>query len=362
LRILIIISNFYPVIGGSERQLFLLASELVNLGHKVEILTRKSSIGLIEKETVNGFTINRVNFINKNSLLAKLSFIFYGYKFIKKNQFDHVISSQIGVSTFLGALHKRHYGGKLLVRLTGRGTEQFKKNFFTKAKFNYITKMVDKFVALNDKMINDLIDLSIDKLRISKIDNGVLVNKKVEIEKNNYALFCGRIEKVKGLDFLLEAFKQIPSIDLVIVGDGKEKKRLMELYKDFHNIKWFDSTLYVEKYYLNAKILISSSLYEGISNTILEAMSHGIPVIATNVGGTTEIIKNGITGVLIPPKDTNAIIEAVNQLYNNNTFLDEISSKSYYFCKDNFGIEKKAIKYEGILRNPMKYEKSRALL
>jgi glycosyltransferase involved in cell wall biosynthesis len=131
----------------------------------------------------------------------------------------------------------------------------------------------------------------------------------------------GRLDPVKGLDVLVIAFAEVwkacPPARLLIVGEGSDRDRLVRLA---HELGCADAVRFaghrpdVTRMLDAIDIYVNSSLFEGISLTILEAMAAGKPVIATSVGGNPEIVRDGVNGVMVPPADPHSLARAIQEL------------------------------------------------
>lgn len=134
----------------------------------------------------------------------------------------------------------------------------------------------------------------------------------------------GRLERVKDQLTLVRAFVELlkiapqwsTSVKLVLVGDGSTRTRI-ETEVSSSGIAdkvWITGSRDdVPALMAGMDVFVLPSVSEGISNTILEAMACGLPVIATRVGGNPELVMNGVTGVLVPPEDPIAMAEALLQ-------------------------------------------------
>jgi glycosyltransferase involved in cell wall biosynthesis len=92
-------------------------------------------------------------------------------------------------------------------------------------------------------------------------------------------------------------------------------------------------------------LFVLPSLGEGISNTILEAMSTGLPVIATQVGGNVELIRKGFTGLLVPPAEPAAISDAILKYYENPELLVRHGQAARRHIESNFSMEAMTASY-----------------
>jgi glycosyltransferase involved in cell wall biosynthesis len=122
-------------------------------------------------------------------------------------------------------------------------------------------------------------------------------------------LFVGRLVKVKGLQYLIEAMRDCPAEQLLIVGDGPERAALHQAATGMSNVSFAGGVTpnRVDAYLSRAKVLVVPSVNEGLPNVILEAMARGIPIVASNGGGIPDIVKPDETGFLVPPADSKAL-------------------------------------------------------
>lgn len=128
-------------------------------------------------------------------------------------------------------------------------------------------------------------------------------------------LFVGRFDRQKGVDILLAALQRLGnSAFACIVGDSLHTS-LQALPGNARYIKWL-SPAGLETYYRSAELIVMPSRWEGLPLVALEAMRAGLPIIASNVGGLPEIVQDGETGLLIPPNDVDALVEAISSLTN----------------------------------------------
>jgi len=162
-------------------------------------------------------------------------------------------------------------------------------------------KRIDKFIVLTkfakNKFINSSLTLPNSKICIKSnfvSDNGFV------FDKENYFLFVGRLSEEKGIDILMNAFKDSKN-KLEIVGDGPLENEVRTFSENFHNVTFhgFQKKDFIYNKLKKAKALIfTSKLYEGMPMTIIEAFSVGTPVISGNIGGPGEIVKDSYNGLL----------------------------------------------------------------
>lgn len=333
-KVTIIISRFYPKIGGAETQLKLIATELAQRGYDVEVIARKYE-GLSSKDEIDNVKIKRIPIIKFNPILEKLSFYLNSVAYIltQKKKPQSIIAVQTGSEAAIALTVKKIIKCQVNIRIAGGELKLFKgKEDLFQKKF----KNVDNFVILNKDMKKNLKELG--EFSTKHITNAVLPPKETNSNLGEYVLFCGRIETVKGPELLLQGFdkmyKNNIQIPLVIVGDGTQRERLETQYSHLTNVKWVGEQHDTDKYYKDARILINTSEYEGISNTILEGLSYGIPIIATKVGGNVEIVKHQQTGLLID-ENVDQVYEAVSNIYYDEKMLKEMKKNALDYIKQH---------------------------
>lgn len=130
----------------------------------------------------------------------------------------------------------------------------------------------------------------------------------------------GRLAPTKGLSFLIKAFikvkKQVPNSELVLIGEGKIRDELRTQAVEAgvgESVHFLGYRTDVEKLLPAMDVFVMASIAEGMPGALLEAMAAGLPCIATKVGGIPDVLDNGELGMLIPPKDKDALAEAMIQ-------------------------------------------------
>lgn len=202
-------------------------------------------------------------------------------------------------------------------------------------------------------MTEGLVNLGIPKNRIVYLPNSVDTNffKPGKHKEENLLLYVGRISELKGLHILVKALQHLQqSVCLVIIGppdwDTAYHQNLLNLIekenqKGVHKVEYLGPMEQSEivKWYQKASLLILPSFTEGFPVTILEALSCQTPVIATPVGGISEIIKNHQTGILIPPGDTNSLAKAINFLLKNEDVRLKMACEGRKLVREKYSLE-----------------------
>jgi glycosyltransferase involved in cell wall biosynthesis len=196
--------------------------------------------------------------------------------------------------------------------------------------------------AISSHVREQIINLNADSDRVYLIPNGIWLNKFSPIAcggiyENPYILYLGRLVPVKGVDIMIRAFSRItsqyPDIRLKIAGDGREKDNLIRLSDSLGvsgNIDFLGIVKGDEKMQLlsRALFLVLSSQREGFPVVILEAFASRIPVIASSVGGISDIIINGENGFLVPYEDVEGFAEKFLLLLKNDLLRDRLAAQA----------------------------------
>jgi len=151
-----------------------------------------------------------------------------------------------------------------------------------------------------------------------------------DIRFDNYILFVGRANRVKGIKYLTEAFslieKDFPDFKLVLVGDGLPEGKL-SLAETKNKMK-------------NCYCLVLPSITEGLPRVIMEAMALGKPVVASRVGGIPDLIQDGQNGFLFEVGNSKELAEKLRILLNNKTLAVEMGKKGQELIQSKFSNEK----------------------
>ncbi len=170
-------------------------------------------------------------------------------------------------------------------------------------------QVVDHFFSLSG-FINDLlIKEGVSSQDITKVVNMPdidISDKKLDLPKDGVNVsYIGQLGKIKGVDLLIKAFDQIDTdANLVIVGDGPERQKLEELAKNNPNILFLGKVEHdlIHSVYEQSDVITVPSLWpEPLSRVLLEAAYFGKPILATDVGGSSEVVKHGYNGLLVEP-------------------------------------------------------------
>ncbi len=259
---------------------------------------------------------------------------------------------------FVGAIIKRLCNVKHVATLHSSEITLLKKNIFTRKIALFIANNSDAILSVSKHRATELFSM-IPKKMVRKIKEktkyismgvkerkGEVSNGKICTFSNDCIniLFVGRLLKVKGCEYLINGFNMAlkdnhlkNKIKLHIIGFGNEKENLKKIVKDLEieNDVIFYGRIpndVIYKYYESSDIFIMSSIVdshgyqEGFPVVILEAMSYGLPIIATNIAGVREILIHEYNGLIVEQKNALDIYEAIIKMVNDHELLVRISS------------------------------------
>lgn len=163
---------------------------------------------------------------------------------------------------------------------------------------------------------------------------------------------AGRLSPEKGFDVFVTAAEQVlrthPSAGFVLFGEGAERARLQQQI----NAAGLNQTVILcgfradlDRFLPHFDLLVLPSYTEGLPNVVLEAFGAGVPVVATAVGGTPEVIEDGVSGYLVPPGDANTMAERIDEALTCGDKLPEMGRKGRLRVQEKFGFETQARLY-----------------
>lgn len=343
MRIIIFCAYFYPHQGGVEKYVEELFSGLKNLS--ITIVTANTE-NAKEHEYHKGFDVYRLpcwHMVGNAYPVIKPS----GWKKLdelSKNHYDYVITNTRFFNTsFLGARFALRNNIPLIH--IEHGTEHSPvPNIFSRLLGimydhtfgRYILKHAKKAIGISvasEKFIKhlynrdtELLRNGIDTKRCVRANNTQImrIKKSMHLDNKKIIVYVGRIIYAKGIHELLEATKDMNDVKVIIIGAGNYLEELKKTGNDTIFLGQKNGAEIIN-YLSIADIFVNPSYAEGLPTSVLEAGSVGVPIIATDVGGTREIIDDGKNGFLIKPKDVDALKAKITKLLEDNSIRKKFS-------------------------------------
>lgn len=299
---------------------------------------------------------------NENFLRIKNP-LFFILKHLRKNGFKYDlfhVHSYIYFSTIQAFIYKYLFNRNIPIVLHLHGgiqTKEYKasttiETILLTLKRYIFDIMSGKFLinkpeALISVSKDDILEINkVFKIKRKKnnyyLPNVVDSNKFIKLKNINrkYIGFIGRLTKIKGIDLFLKLVEEVnkgdKNQDFLIIGEGPYISDVQDAVKKYP-IKFIKSVAHDEmvNYYNQCSIFIQTSRAEGLPTCILEALSCEVPVVASDVGGTNEVISNGETGYLFKNGKINEAIAYIKKIKENNLF-DELGRNGRMIIKQKF--------------------------
>lgn len=357
---IILIRNTNPEnYGGAESYQLSLAKQLVKNNYEPLIIS--SSKKLIEEARAQSVQCMEAPFIkNQNwSGLKNLLFPIYCIKILKlkrwykkvfKENNPHAVNIQSRDDWLAATLAAK----KMNIKIFWTDHIDFRTWVFQNVKKPYknfigkwilaCTKYVDKIIMISDYERLNFEKIYKEKSKIITIKNGVEDEsekyKKITPKKNSFC-YIGRLVDYKGINELLQAFKNIqdkyPDVTLNIYGE--DKNNYQQKAKDVKNVFFKGFTREPLKAIAENDFFILPSYYEGLSISLLSAAMMGKAIIVTNIDGNPEVVHNE-GGILIPPKDEKAIEVAIDGFIKNPSSAKKVAKNARRNYEQEFNFEK----------------------
>jgi glycosyltransferase involved in cell wall biosynthesis len=351
MNILMINYEFPPLGGGGGIAAYKLAKGLVEKGHRVDYVTTWFD-GLKKKEIVDGIHVFRVKVIGRRELptastISLITFPFFAYKMCKglckKNKYDMVHSHFALPSGVLGALISRRFVHKHILSIYGGDIYDPSKKNSPHRKW-YYRKSIRWVMNNTDAVLADSLDIKKnaqkyyhpkDNITIFPLPYEPYSFKKTSRDKmgldghRKYCVSIGRLVERKGFDYLVGALPLLPDdVNVVIVGEGPLKDKLLDLAKMHGVSERLIMTGFVSEekkfQYLDCSdVYVLSSLHEGFGIVLQEAMQVGLPIVATNVGGQNDFLKDRKNALIVHPGSSELLAKAIKEILNDPLMAKE---------------------------------------
>ena len=224
-------------------------------------------------------------------------------------------------------------------------------------RLKILFREIDAFIVISKAIDQELASEGIPVEKRIAISNGVDVNRFVPVSTEarkeirsrlglpvdaKIITFVGRLVKEKGIENLANAWPSVRNVlhdaYLMILGDGPQKKKFIE--DAGANVLLLGERNDVVPYLQASDLFVLPSLAEGLSVALLEALACGLPVVATAVGGTPEIIVDGNTGLLIQPNSPEELRDAILAVFTNSGLSKKFGENGRQFVVQNYSLDK----------------------
>lgn len=377
-----VMSQFQPIVGGAEKQAQLLSKKLVEKGVSVNLVTGWWKFGTFRKEVIDGVGVFR-NFcgwgmfgMGNHRTIRMIGGMIYvlslgAYLLLHGRGYDIIHVHQFLYPAFISVLlGKKVLKKPVLVKSASSGAtsdiELLKTFPLGNSQLGFLLKELDCLVAISKATAKEFKKIGFPESRVSYIPNGVELPTpgKNSYDQMTQVITITRLSQEKGVDVLLRTWAEVvqeeKALKLLIIGHGAlgpDLRNLSHFLGIAESVDFAGLVQNTSEYLKRADLFVLPSRSEGMSNALLEAMSYGIPCIATKVGGNVELLggeskeisrgkyviaKNGL---LINPDDVKGLTEAILFFVRNRSEREELGRRSRELIQENYSIELIADRY-----------------
>jgi len=328
------VTPFYlPEIGGTQTVVREMATRLAERGHQVSVVAPGQRGHTVEE----GVAVHRLPQLQPSPLgytLMQLRIL----TLLRDSDVVHQFHQAYGLASLLA---RRWWGHPLVITLIGYDTYDFARMPWVKRRITLAaSEAADRVVATSEDMRSKAHELG-TKRPIEVIACGVTMRRpdpaqvaglrdKLDLQAGSPVFISvQRLHSVKGPDTLLDAWAALP-YRLLVVGGGELEAQLRHRVQKEGLVQ---VTMVGEvdpqtlpNYYALADVQIHHTHYEAFGMSVVEGMASGLPIIATRVGALPDLIRDGETGLLVPPGDAAALADAVRQLARDEALREAMGN------------------------------------
>jgi glycosyltransferase involved in cell wall biosynthesis len=344
--------------SSEGRRVLTISEGLVQRGHDVTLVTALKNLG--EKDKIEKIVDPKVKILWHEPLFrfSKFSFSPKLYEILSEQDYDVVHAhSYRHYGTYVGSLLRKKKNIPFVISPYGStGYESsipFKPLYLVQDLLTrkYPVKYPDKILAETKYEKSQITRFGGDPEKIKVVYRDVDTNvfRRHQQDPNDFGhiLFLGRITPIKGIELIIEALPFTPEIKLKIAGPIESRAYYRSLQRKIRENSVNDRVQYIGAVsyeevpilYSSALALVLPSSYENLGGVLLEAQASECPVIATDAGGMSEIIKNGETGFIIKERSHEMLAEKINLLFNDRSLRERMGLAGRKFVLSFFSAE-----------------------
>jgi glycosyltransferase involved in cell wall biosynthesis len=347
-------------LGGTETMLLRFLERVDQSQFEVYVSAFFPGGELLEEASKRGGKFVLFNITNPANVFQLFSALIKLVRFLNNNKIDiiHLYGFWINIGGRFAAKL-----AKVPIIITGQRTEDNWRNVFHSFLDRFTSRWVDLYISVFNKGKELLIRRDrIPENKIVVIHNGIDLDWANSIERSNENFptigMIAAFNHFKAQDVLIRAAPKIlekfPQAKFILAGCGCTEKKMSEMISNFGLNRHFSVPGFVKdtrQILSQLDIFVLATHSEGFPVSILEAMSVGIPVVASNVGGIPELIENGTTGILVEPNNFDQLASAIIEILENQAKAKRMGEAAKERVKKYFSIEQMMAQLESIYLN-----------
>jgi glycosyltransferase involved in cell wall biosynthesis len=350
-HVLLVLDQFPKTLGGGERIVLKLAALLPRYGYRVSILTFSAdpaSAGL-ESPPCSVYLLPLQRTYDLTAMRGSLAL----RKFLREKKIRIVQTFFESSDLWAGFVTKAMSSAKLIWSRRDMGILRTGKHH---AAYRLMASAPDQVFAVSEQVRQHCIEVDgIKPSRVQTIYNGLdladwsSTSPTAKHEGDALVTTVGNIRRVKGHDVFIKAAAsvaaQFPKATFSIAGDVLEPGYFAELQALVRDLNLSDRFRFaggvknLREHLSTADVFVLPSRSEGFSNAIVEAMAASLPVVATNVGGNAEAVQDGVSGVIVPPEDPDALAAAIAHLLSDPAKAKQMGAQGKRLAAEKFTTE-----------------------
>lgn len=377
-RILMVVRLFAPWVGGTERQAQTLARGLADQGVSVRIVTGRWFRGTDRHEVIDGIPVFRHHtlweFFGIRGLRRFGGYLYmitlYWHLWRTRASYDIVHVHGMNYHSAVAVSAARRLGKRSLTKLANSGRasdiEKMRHDRQLPGARHLLGAALEssRFVALNATVVDELRAAGVPESRIVSIPNGVSadgVRPKAARRTDGpvHAVYVGRLHEQKLLPSFLAAVAQVEEchpgrLRATLVGDGPQRR---ELENQVDRLGLGDVVAMpgalddVAPVLAAADVFVLPSAVEGLSNALLEAMTHGLPVLVSRIPGNADVIDHGRNGLLFDPGDVAGLAEGLVRLADDPALRARLGACARADIERTYALERVVDRYIALYRD-----------
>jgi L-malate glycosyltransferase len=371
-RVLMLVAQFWPIVGGAETQARRLASELRRQGASVEVWTGRWDSSWPSEAVLDGVPVRRIGAAWPRSLLRVRRWLFMASLLRallrEARRFEVIHVHQVLYPAFVAAVAGWRRGVPCLARISSTGSTsdlRMAAQGGVGIQRAVTRRLLTRIVAVNARAEAECLAAGYRRDQVVRIPNGVAVGPlppaRIEHERVTI-LYLGGLRAEKRVEDILQAWTAVGRPGrLRVAGDGPHRQRLEAMAAG--SVEFLGEVEDPSALLRDADVFVLASTAEGMSNALLEAMAAGCACVATFVGGNVDLLGpeqaaepppgtylRGSAGLIVPAGDVAALGAALRDLSGDPALRRALGEAAYRRCRETCAIGDVARKYLDLYR------------
>jgi glycosyltransferase involved in cell wall biosynthesis len=383
--------------GGADRQAQRIAETLAAQGWRMRVLT-KLLPGTHQHETLNGVEVRRLWSSELRGLQSVIFTLNLLLRLLRSPRGQVIHLNQMYREILPALLARRLRRSPIVIRIACGGSFGDVARLQTIPAGRQMLKLsrrADAIISLSGQITQELLEQGFARERIVEIPNGVDTRRFCPVSPEEKAglrttlklpqdgrlvIFTGRLHFQKGVDTLLRAWARVqgaqaqvqrkqvqreqaereqtqaqgqvrPSAHLLLLGEDQEGGKLQQMAADLGvqaSVHFLGHVEPVLPYLQASDVFVLPSLFEGLSNALLEGMACGLAVMTTNIGGTCEVIRPEVDGLLFEPGDVERLAHLLGQMLGDSVQREHFGAQARRRVEETYRAELTAERYAAL--------------